>query len=130
MRQRGFVHVGGPGGAGKTKFVEAVLEDNGGVILAGRCVCDDSLTRTRETTPKRDPELRRYRGAGASGVAIFNFPRSGGHDAFFYRGSKRPVAVVVANLLDAKDPGRKKALARVRRALRLGAPEKKNEGTD
>ena len=83
MRQRAFIHVGGPRGAGKTKFVEAVLEDKGGFILAARCVCDDSLTRSREATPKTDPELRRYRDAGASGVAIFTFPRSDGHDAFF-----------------------------------------------
>ncbi len=54
--------------------------------------------------------------------AVFN-------DILGYRGRKTPVTVVVANLLDAKDPGRKKAIARVRRALRVGAPEK-NEGTD
>jgi hypothetical protein len=83
VRQRAFIHVGGPRGAGKTTFVEAVLEDKGGLILAARCVCDDSLKRSRETTPKTGPELRRYRDAGASGVAIFTFPRSDGHDAFF-----------------------------------------------
>lgn len=83
MRQRAFVHVGGPRGAGKTKFVEAVLEDQGGFILAARCVCDDSLKRSRETAPKADAELRRYRDAGASGVAVFAFPRSDGHEAFF-----------------------------------------------
>ena len=39
-------------------------------------------------------------------------------DILGFRGSKLPITAVVANLTDPDDPGRKKALARVRRALR------------
>ena len=81
MRQRAFIHVGGPRGAGKTKFVEAVLEDKGGFILAARCVCDDSLTRSREATPKTDPELRRYRDAGCVQAAM-DFSAADDFDGF------------------------------------------------
>ena len=39
-------------------------------------------------------------------------------DIIGLRGSRTPITAVVANLADPDDPGRKKALARVRRALR------------
>jgi hypothetical protein len=39
------------------------------------------------------------------------------NDILGFRGSKIPVTAVVANLTDARDAGRKKAIARVRRAL-------------
>ncbi len=39
-------------------------------------------------------------------------------DIIGFRGNRTPVTAVVANLLDGKDPGTKKAVARVRRALR------------
>lgn len=39
-------------------------------------------------------------------------------DVLGFRGSKIPVTAVVANLADPRDPGTKKAVARVRRALR------------
>jgi hypothetical protein len=83
MRERVLIHVAGPQGAGKTTFIEAVLEP-GGLILAARCVRDDSLRRSREDTPTSHPELRRYRAAGACGAALFTFPESEtGSDAFF-----------------------------------------------
>jgi hypothetical protein len=53
-------------------------------VLAARCLRDDSLRRSRETSPKTHPELRRYREAGASSAALFAFPeREIGSDAFF-----------------------------------------------
>jgi hypothetical protein len=39
-------------------------------------------------------------------------------DVLGFRGHKTPITVVVANLLNPKDPGRRKAVARIRRALR------------
>ncbi len=79
-----MVHVAGPVGSGKTKFVEAMLEAADGPMLAARCVRDDSLRRSRETRPKTHPELRRYRQAGASGVAVFRFPEADvGSDEFY-----------------------------------------------
>jgi hypothetical protein len=83
VRQRALIRVGGPAGAGKTTFVEAVLQASGGFILAARCLRDDTLSRAQESSPKKHPELRRYRDAGASGAALFAFPASDGHEAFF-----------------------------------------------
>jgi hypothetical protein len=39
-------------------------------------------------------------------------------DIVGFRGNRIPITAMVANLADPDDPGRKKALARVRRALR------------
>jgi hypothetical protein len=64
----------------------------------------------------RQPEIGRLR----KDDAVFN-------DIVGYRGTKTAVTVVIANLLDAKDAGRKKALARVRRELRAGAKERNEE---
>ncbi len=84
MIERAYVHVGGPQGIGKTTFVEAVVDGNDEAILTARCVRNDALRRTRETAPKGHPELRRYRQAGASGAALFAFPkRDIGSDAVF-----------------------------------------------
>ena len=83
MRERTLIHVAGPPGSGKTTFVEAILSVAGGPVLAARCVRDDSLRRERETEPKDHPELRRYRQAGASGVALFAFPGNIAWDTFF-----------------------------------------------
>ncbi len=74
MIERRFVHVGGPPGAGKTTLIEAVLGASSETILVARCTRDDRLHHPRETSPRRDPELRRYLRAGASGVARFAFP--------------------------------------------------------
>ncbi|MCX7037672.1 MAG: hypothetical protein NT005_00765 [Spirochaetes bacterium] len=84
MRDRPIVHVAGPPACGKTTFVESVLGATGGLLIAARCVRDDTCRHARETAPKTHPELRRYRGAGASGAALFVFPGSDtGSDAFF-----------------------------------------------
>jgi hypothetical protein len=39
-------------------------------------------------------------------------------DVLGFRGSKLPVTAIVARLAEPKDPGRKKAVARVRRTIR------------
>ena len=84
MRERTIVHVAGPPGCGKTTFIESVLGAVGGLIVAARCVRDDTHRHALETAPRTHPELRRYRDAGASGVALFIFPESDiGSDAFF-----------------------------------------------
>jgi len=84
VRERALVHVAGPRGAGKTTFIEAMLGTFGGLVLAARCVRDPALHQSRETAPKAHPELRRYREAGATGAALFAFPkRDVGSDAFF-----------------------------------------------
>jgi len=84
MRERPIVHVAGPPGCGKTTFIESVLGATGGILIAARCVRDDTRRHARETAPKTHPELRRYRDAGASGTALFIFSASDiGSDAFF-----------------------------------------------
>ena len=76
MIERALIHVAGPQNTGKTKLIEQVLRAFDGMVLAARCVRDDSLRRSREAAPKRHPELRRYREAGAIEAAVFTFPRS------------------------------------------------------
>ena len=43
-------------------------------ILVARCVRDDSLRRFRESSSPAQPELQRYRRAGADAAAVFTFP--------------------------------------------------------
>jgi RecA/RadA recombinase len=85
VRERALIHIGGPPGAGKTTFIETAIANAGErVIIAARCRRDDSLSQPRESLPKTDPELRRYRAAGACGEALYSFPAGGdAHDAFF-----------------------------------------------
>lgn len=84
MIERAYIHVAGSAGAGKTAFVEAVLRGLDADILAARCVRDDALREARESAPKGDAELWRFRAAGASGVARYAFPGADiGSDAFF-----------------------------------------------
>jgi hypothetical protein len=82
--ERALVHVMGPGGAGKTTFVERLVGGIDAWMHAARCIRDDSRRQARETAPRAHRELRRYRDAGASGAALFVFPeRDVGSDAFF-----------------------------------------------
>lgn len=74
MIERTLIHVGGPSGAGKTALVEAVLATCDEMILVARCARDNRRRQARETAPRADPELARYRAAGASGAARFSFP--------------------------------------------------------
>lgn len=84
MIERAVIHVGGPPGAGKTTLVESLLRSYDGLVLVARCVLDDSLRSSRETAPKRHPEMCRYWEAGASGAALFRFPSADiDSDAFY-----------------------------------------------
>jgi Ni2+-binding GTPase involved in maturation of urease and hydrogenase len=56
--ERAIVHVAGPPGCGKTMFIESVLGALGGLLIAARCVRDDTLRHARETAPRTHPELR------------------------------------------------------------------------
>ena len=84
MISRAIIHIDGPPGAGKTAFVERLLGVLDEWVLAVRCRRDQSLRQARESPSARDPEVRRYRAAGASDAGRFTFP-SGRDvaDAFF-----------------------------------------------
>jgi hypothetical protein len=71
---RVIIHVDGPPGAGKTAFVERLLGALEEWVLAVRCRRDESLRQARESSSTRDPEVRRYRAAGASDAGRFIFP--------------------------------------------------------
>lgn len=84
MRQRALIHVDGPPGAGKTALVEALLTHTDHMITTTRCLRDDTLPQPRESLANTDPELRRYRAAGAHTAARYAFPgTSHAPDAFF-----------------------------------------------
>lgn len=74
MRERAFIHVAGPDGAGKTAFIEALLAADFGIVGCVRCRQDASLREERISGSMRDPELRRYAEAGASRAALYRFP--------------------------------------------------------
>ena len=74
MISRVIVHVDGPPGVGKTTFVERLLGALDKWVLAVRCRRDESLRQARESSAARDPEVRRYRAAGASDAGRFTFP--------------------------------------------------------
>ncbi|HEY6798550.1 MAG TPA: GTPase domain-containing protein [Kineosporiaceae bacterium] len=84
MRQRALIHIDGPPGAGKTTLVEALLARTDYLITTVRCVRDDTLSEPSESLVTTDPELHRYRVAGAHTPARYAFPgTSDAHDAFF-----------------------------------------------
>lgn len=84
MRQSAIIHVAGPYGAGKTTFIESVLQRVDPPILVSRCRRDNRLAEPKGTSPRTEPELRRYRQAGAGGVALFTYPEAGATtDDFF-----------------------------------------------
>lgn len=84
MRQRALVLVTGPTGSGKTTLIEHLLRSERGMLMAARCIRDDSLRAPKEAVPRSHGELRRYRKAGASGVVEYRFPESHADlDAFF-----------------------------------------------
>ncbi len=74
MIERALIHVAGPPRSGKTSFIEAMLTGLDALVIAARCVRDDTLHQFRETTPGSHPELHRYREAGAIGTALLTFP--------------------------------------------------------
>lgn len=103
MRECALIHIAGPEGAGKTTFAEAILGSTDMFVLAARCRRDDSLRHSRESNPKAHRELERYREAGASGTALFEFPQhEAGSDAFFETDLMTDVSQAV--LLEGDDP--------------------------
>jgi hypothetical protein len=79
-----LIHVAGPPGAGKTTLVEALLIRTDHMITAARCLRDDTLPQPSESLANTDPELLRYRTAGADTAARYAFPgTSDAPDAFF-----------------------------------------------
>jgi len=71
---RVLIHIDGPSGAGKTAFVERLVGALDEWVLAVRCRSDLSRRQARESSAARDPEVRRYRAAGASDAGRFTFP--------------------------------------------------------
>ena len=73
------------------------------MIIAVRCRRDDSLGQPREGLPTTDPELRRYRAAGACAAARYSFPAGDdAHDAFFMTSFMDNYSVAV--LLEGDNP--------------------------
>ncbi len=84
MIERALIHVAGPAHSGKTAFIEAMLTGLDALVIAARCVRDDTLRQLRQTTPESHPEVRRYREAGAIGAALLTFPGDADlSDSFF-----------------------------------------------
>ncbi len=88
MFERVLIHVDGIPGAGKTAFIEAVLADShsyGGSFVAVRARHDESADKPRVRATddgEVDPELRRYRAAGAMEGMEYHFKEPDA-DAFF-----------------------------------------------
>ena len=73
MRSRALIHVNGPAGSGKTKFVECLVKSWQGFILCVRGERDAKTKRAKSVAPKGHAELDRYRVAGAAAVAHYRF---------------------------------------------------------
>ena len=57
MIERAFVHVGGPPGSGKTKFIEAMLAGADALTLAARL---SARRHARSGPGERSPDLDHY----------------------------------------------------------------------
>jgi hypothetical protein len=82
MRERALIHVSGPAGAGKTIFVRRLLDAEIALAICVRAERDAKLRKEQESAPPTRAELRRYRDAGASAVALYRFAEQN-TDAFF-----------------------------------------------
>ncbi len=82
MRSRPFLHVAGPRGAGKTTFIERLLDAEVALAICVRAERDAKLRREQESSPRTHAELRRYRKAGGGAVALYRF-REPDTDTFF-----------------------------------------------
>jgi len=82
MRERALIHAAGPAGAGKTTFIERLLDAEVAFAICVRTERDPKLRKELESAPKAHAELRRYREAGASAVALYRFAEPS-MDAFF-----------------------------------------------
>lgn len=82
MRERALVHVAGPPGAGKTTFLERLFDAEVAFAICVRAERVAKLRKEQESAPMTHAELRRYREAGASAVALYRFAEPS-TDAFF-----------------------------------------------
>lgn len=82
MRSRAFIHVNGPAGAGKTFFVERLLQSWKGFTLCVRGERDLKAKSAKSAAPQDHGELERYRLAGAAAVVHYRFGRPD-QDEFF-----------------------------------------------
>jgi len=82
VRERALIHVAGYTGAGKTTFIERLLDAEVALAICIRAEHDAKLRKEQESAPKANAELRRYRNAGASAVALYRFAEQS-MDAFF-----------------------------------------------
>lgn len=82
MRERALIHVAGPAGAGKTTFIERMLDAEVAFAICVRAQRDPKLRKEQESAPRTHAELRRYREAGASATALYRFAEPS-MDAFF-----------------------------------------------
>jgi len=82
VRERALIHVAGPSGSGKTTFIERLLGAEVAFAICVRAERDEKLRREQESAPRSHAELRRYRDAGASAVALYRFAEQS-TDAFF-----------------------------------------------
>ncbi|MBU2500076.1 hypothetical protein KJ682_01975 [bacterium] len=82
MIHRPIIHVGGPPASGKTTLVEALVRSIDRDVICMRAVLDESIRQPKESGPRTHPELNRYRSAGASGAALYRFPKAD-TDAFY-----------------------------------------------
>lgn len=73
MRDRALIHVAGPARAGKTTFIERLLGADHGLAICVRGKRDPTVHKARESTAKANPELRRYRAAGAAEAVLYRF---------------------------------------------------------
>jgi len=85
MRERALVHISGPSSAGRTTFVERLLDEEVAFASCVRAEHDARLRKDHASAPKPHAELRRYREAGASAVALYRFAEPS-MDAFFTTG--------------------------------------------
>ena len=76
MIERAIIHVGGPAGAGKTTLMERLLDAQVAFASSVRAQRDVKLRKEQESAPRNHVELRRYRDAGASAVALYRFART------------------------------------------------------
>jgi hypothetical protein len=73
VRRRPIIHIAGPAGAGKTTLIERLLGAEVAFAISVRAHREEKRRREGESAPGKHAELRRYRNAGASAVALYRF---------------------------------------------------------
>ncbi|MBM4131561.1 molybdopterin-guanine dinucleotide biosynthesis protein B [bacterium] len=74
MFERAIIHVAGPAGAGKTAFIEQLVHAlRAEEVACVRGIADTSAREPSESAPEGQPELDRWRRAGATVVALYRF---------------------------------------------------------